>query len=361
MKRKNDIVFLSIVLILLFAGFFILASASLGLAAREGKNPYDSVLKQIITGGGTGLILLFIASRLNYKLLQKFALPIFLFTFVLTLLVLFPQFGFEHGGAQRWLKLGPLTFQPSELLKFGFIIYLSSWLAKRKNEISSYSTGFLPFVIIMGFTATALLAQPDIGTLGIICFTGLGMFFLAGGRYTQISLLIISGLVALVILACIKPHVRDRVLVFLNSARENQGIGYQLSQSKITLGSGGIFGRGFGEGLMKYKNLPEPTGDSIFAIVGEEFGFIGTSLLILLFLLFFYKVMKISLRAQDRFGRLLVSGIAILIIVQIFTNMFAMVGLIPLTGVPLTFISQGGSSLAVTLMGIGIIINVSRH
>lgn len=272
-----------------------------------------------------------------------------------------PQLGLEHGGAKRWLILGFLSFQPSELLKFSFVVYLSSWLSKKQKEVSSFKTGFFPFLVIVSFVALTLVLQPDIGTLGVISITAAIMFFLAGGRYTQVGLLLIIGLIALSSLVILKPYAMDRINVFLDNSQDIQGVGYQLNQSKIAIGSGGLWGKGFGEGLSKFNYLPEPVGDSIFAVAAEEFGFVGTTFLILLFLIFFFKALQIASGAPDRFGRLLASGIAILIIVQSFINMYATVGLMPLTGLPLIFISQGGSSLALTLAEVGILLNISKH
>lgn len=360
-KKKYDVVFLAILSALILAGFFILSSASLGLAARAGKNSYSLVLKQIALGGGVGSVLFLITSRINYKSWKKLSLPLFLFSLLLTLLVFIPYFGLEHGGAKRWIVLGFLSFQPAEILKFSFVVYLSSWLSKKQKEISSFKEGFFPFLLIISFVALALIFQPDLGTLGVICIVAGLMFFLAGGRYTQISLFIVIGLVSLSLLALIKPYAMDRITVFLDNTQDIQGVGYQINQAKIAIGSGGLLGKGFGEGLSKFNYLPEPVGDSIFAVAAEEFGFLGTSLLILLFLVFFWKCLHIAFRAPDRFGRLLASGIAILIIVQSFINMYATVGLMPLTGLPLIFISQGGTALAITLAEAGILLNVSKQ
>ncbi|MDO8555353.1 MAG: putative peptidoglycan glycosyltransferase FtsW [bacterium] len=364
--KKSDVVFLTITIILFLAGFFILASASLGMAAKTDKNAYYPLLKQIIIGGVGGFILLLTTSRIHYKNWRKWALFLFIFSFLLTLLVLVPKIGFWHGGAKRWLSLGSFSFQPSELLKFSFVVYLSSWLAKRKNEIGSFRSGLLPFLIIAGFAAVALVLQPDIGTLGVMCLTGAILFFLAGGKFTQIGIVILAGLAILAILIFVnsksaKPYMKARVLVFMNNSADTQGSGYQLNQAKIALGSGGIFGRGFGQGLSKFNNLPEPMGDSIFAIVGEEFGFLGTVSIVFLFVVFLYRAMAIASSVPDNFGRLLVSGIAILIVLQAFINMYAIVGLVPLTGLPLIFISQGGSALAIAMAEIGVILNISKY
>lgn len=362
-RKKYDKVFLGLVLTLLFFGFFVLASASLGLAAREDKNYYLPILKQIALGGGVGFIFLIITSKIPYKKWKTISLPLFLFSFILTVLVFESHFGFEHGGAKRWLSfgIGNFTFQPSELLKIAFVIYLASWLSKRQKEMHSFKKVFLPFLAILGFISIVLILQPDMGTLGVIAFTSLFLFLLAGGKITHAGLVILLGVILFSTLIFFKPYLKERVNVFLNSTYDIQGAGYQLNQSKIAIGSGGILGKGFGKGLAKFNYLPEPTGDSIFAVIGEEFGFMGTSFLIFLFLCFLFKSLRIAVKTTDLFGRLLVSGIAILITVQSFVNMYAVVGLIPLTGLPLIFISQGGSALALTLAGVGIILNVSRN
>jgi len=360
-KKKSDSFILIIISILLLIGFFTLASASLGAAAKKGMLDYRPLLKQLILGGGGGIILFFITSRINYKKWQTLALPIFLSAFFLTLLIWVPNLGFEHGGAKRWLSFSSFTFQPAEFLKFAFVVYISSWLAKRQQkEIKSFKTGLFPFLLIMALTGFTLIIQPDLGTLGVICFTGGFLFLLAGGKFFQIGTALFLGTAALILLIFLQPYRMERVKVFVNESYDNLGEGYQVSQAKIALGSGGLFGKGFGEGLSKFNYLPEATGDSIFAVIGEEFGFIGTVLIVVLFILFLYRCFYISLKTPSPFGRLLISGIAILIITQAFVNMYAIVGLIPLTGVPLIFISQGGSALALALAEIGIIANISK-
>jgi len=361
-KRKYDTILLGITLTLVLVGFFVLASASLGLAAQTNKNSYAVLIKQVGLGMGLGFIFFLLTSRIHYKRWEKIALPFFLFSFFLTLLVFIPHIGIEAGGAKRWINLG-FSFQPSELLKFSFVIYLASWLSKKKKEIPEFKTGLLPFLVIVGFVGATLVFQPDLGTLGVISITATAMFFLAGGRYTQVGLFLLIGLLALGIFVAMpgNDYAKNRIIVFFNNTDDIQGIGYQLNQAKIAIGSGGLFGKGFGEGLSKFNYLPQPIGDSIFAVVAEEFGFVGTTFLILLFLAFLWRAFQIALRAPDRFGRLLASGIAILIIGQSFINMYTTVGLVPFTGLPLIFISQGGSALALALAEVGILLNISRN
>jgi len=361
MRNTPDKIFLGTVIFLVFTGIFILASASMGLLAKNGPDFFGTLFRQILFGIIFGFAILFVTSRINYKKWRKYALPFFIFTFLLTLLVFVPRIGLEYGGAKRWLDLGPFSFQPSEILKFGFIVYLSAWIVSRKSEIKSFKFGFIPFLLIIAFVSLVLILQKDIGTLGIFAITSLALFFLGGGRFSQVALLIVFGVGLLGILVYLEPYRMNRVITFLNPSFDPTGIGYHLKQALIAIGSGGIFGRGFGMSVQKFNYLPEPIGDSIFAVFGEEFGFAGSLALIGLFLFFLYRGFSIALRASDDFGRLLGAGIAILIAVESLINIGAMVGILPLTGIPLVFVSKGGSALFVTLAEIGVLLNISRY
>lgn len=354
-KGNSDKVFLGIVCILIIIGIFIFFSASMGFLNRDGPNFYKVAIKQIALCL-LGLVMMFKISKIDYKKWKKFALPIFLFSITLSFLVFAPHIGFSHGGAKRWLILGSFSFQPSELLKLGFVIYLTAWLALQKNQIKSFGFGLLPFLIIVAIAGIPIILQNDMGTLGIITLTSLSLFAIGGGRFRQIAVIVLLGLLLFILISQFRPHLKDRIDVFLNKSE-----GYQIEQSLITIGSGGMFGRGFGMSLQKFKYLPEPMGDSIFAVFAEEFGFLGSFVLLGLFLVFLYRGLYISLQAPDLFARLLGSGIVILIIVQSFVNIGAMTGVIPLTGLPLLFISQGGSALFITLAEIGILLNISKH
>ncbi len=356
MKGHYDRVLLGIVGILVLFGFFMLASAFL----EKAENFWNALLRQIIIGLAGGGMLLFVTSRIPYQFWKKISLPLFLLTFFLTILV-FSPIGIEHGGAKRWISLGIFTFQPSEFLKFGFLIYLSSWLASRKEEVSSFKFGLFPFLIMIAFIGVLLIMEPNMSTLLVIAFAALSLFYIAGGRFKQIAVMVLIGAVLLVAVVLVNPYLKERIWVFLNLTHDPQGISYQINQSKIAFGSGGLFGKGFGMSIQKFNYLPEPTGDSIFAVIGEEFGFLGTSGLIGLFLLFLYRGLLVASRAPDNFGRLLGSGIAILVISQSFMNMAAMIGVFPLTGLPLLFISQGGSALALTLAEVGVLLNISKY
>lgn len=360
--RQTDKIFLLTVFILLVAGLFILVSASMGLLAREqGASFSKIVLKQIGLGLVEGVILMLVISKINYKFWKKIALPLFLFCFFLTFLVFVPHIGFEHGGAQRWISIGPFTFQPSEFLKFAFIVYLASWMAGRKNDIKSFKSGFLPFLIMIAFVAMILIKEPDIGTLGVIAIASAFMFLIGGGKYNQLALMIFLGLALLFVLITLKPYAMSRITVFINPDIDPQGIGYQSKQSLIAIGSGGLFGRGLGMSIQKFSYLPEPVGDSIFAVFAEEFGFIGGIILIGLYLFFLYRGFKIALNANDSFARLLGSGLVAIIVIQSFINIGSMTGIIPLTGLPLIFISQGGTALVVALASCGVLLNISKN
>ncbi len=364
MKNRSDRILLGIVALLVLFGFFMLASAFLGPAAKKAGTFYSSLSRQILIGLFGGGLLLFVASRIPYRFWRKIALPLFLATFLITTLVFIPKLGLEHAGAKRWLSLGSFTFQPSELLKFGFLVYLSSWLASRKEEVSSFKFGLFPFLVIVAFVASLLIMEPNVSTLLVIAFTAVSLFYIAGGRFKQIAVMVLIGVGLLFIVIQIGgqfSYLKERIMVFIDPEHDLQGSGYQLQQSKIALGSGGLFGKGFGMSVQKFNYLPEPTGDSIFAVMGEEFGFLGTAGLIALFLFFLYRGFLIAMAAPDNFGRLLGSGIVIMIISQSFMNMAAMIGIFPLTGLPLLFISQGGSALALTLAEVGVLLNISKY
>lgn len=360
--QRIDNVFLWTVFGWMFLGFFILASASIGLIARTNGADFSSVVFYQILYGLIGCVgLYFFAFKVDYHLLKKFALPVFLFGLVASSLVFLPNVGFNYGGASRWISVGPIFFQPSEFLKLGLIIYLAAWISSKKKNITDFKTGFLPFAGIVGVSGFILVLQKDMGTLGIMTISCVSLFFLGGGKIKHL----LVGLVALIIiffsLVFFEPYRMSRIAVFLDPSHDTQGAGYQLKQSLIAIGAGGIFGKGFGMSAQKFVYLPEPVGDSIFAVFSEEFGFIGGIFLVSLFLFFLYKGLSISIRAPDDFGKLLGSGIAVLIITQSLINVAAMTGIFPLTGVPLIFVSKGGSSLMATLIEAGIMLNISKY
>jgi cell division protein FtsW len=361
MKRlKIDIPFLIATGILVVAGFLIFSSAAMGLLSSQGAKYSSVTLNQTVFGLILGLIACLITSQIEYKIYKKYSFIIYILSALATLLVFVPHIGVEHGGAHRWIYLGPLSFQPSELLKIGFVMYFSAWLASVKEKASTFKYGFLPFFILTAITGAILLKQPDTDTFLIAAFAGLGIFIAGGGRWRYVFILAIGGIMGLGIIAYARPYVMSRITTFLHPEQNALGSGYQIQQSLIAVGSGGLTGRGYGQSVQKFNYLPEPIGDSIFAVASEEFGFAGGVTIILLFLFFAFRGLRIAARIPDTFGRLLVVGIVILIVSQAFVNIGAMVGVLPLSGITLPFVSHGGSSLFMTLAEVGIILNISK-
>lgn len=360
MKRSVDRPFLICVIVLMVAGFFIFSSASLGLLTKGGNLYSSTAFSQTFFGLFLGSIAMILTARFPYKNWRKYAFYLFILSIGATLLVFVPHLGFAHGGARRWISLGSFTFQPAELLKTAFILYFAAWLASIKDKVKTWKQGLMPFIVILIIVGAVILAQPDTDTFALILFTGVAMFLIAGGKWSHIGALFLAGLLGLVLIAAIRPYVRQRIETFMDPSSNAQTSGYQIQQSLIAIGSGHITGRGFGQSVQKFNFLPEPTGDSIFAVAAEEFGFIGSVLLVLIFLFFSFRGLKIAIAVEDTYGRLLIVGFVILITAQAFVNIAAMLGVLPLSGNPLPFVSHGGSDLFITLAQAGIILNVSR-
>jgi cell division protein FtsW len=361
MEKGVDRTLLGIIILLVVFGFFVFSSASLGLLAREGARFSSVAFNQILFGIVGGGVALFIASQIFYRNWRKFAFYIFVAAIVLTLCVFIPGLGMEHGGAHRWIKIAGFSFQPSEFLKVAFIIYMATWLSGMHKQIQTFLHGTLPFIGITGFVGVVMLLQPDTDTFLIMAASATAMFVTAGGSWRDVTLMFVGGLVLIAALAFARPYVMDRLTTFMNPSLDPQGSGYQIGQSLIAVGAGGVTGRGFGQSIQKFEYLPEPIGDSIFAVYAEEFGFIGSALLIMLLSFFTFRGYKIAAHATDLFGMLLVVGFMTLIILQAFLNIAAMLALAPLMGLPLPFISHGGTALLATLGAMGIVLNVSKY
>jgi len=359
--NKIDRPLLIITALLVIVGFFLFSSASLGLLAREGVSFSSLAFSQLVLGIGFGTVAMLIMSRIHYRFLKQYSLYIFIASAVLTLLVFVPQIGFSAGGATRWISLGPLSVQPAEILKIGTTLYLATYLANARMHIGNFKNGLLAFIIILAIPAIILLLQPDTSTLVVITSAAAGMFFVSGARWRDIGILIIMAIIALSALVAIRPYVLDRIMTFIHPSADQLGAGYQIKQSLIAVGSGKVVGRGFGQSVQKFGYLPEPTGDSIFAVAAEEFGFFGGGLIILLFLALGVRSFWVAVRAPDYFGALVVIGLTLLVVTQALVNIGSMLGVIPLTGLPLPFISHGGTAMLVTLASMGIILNVSKY
>lgn len=362
MKIKQvDRILLSITALLVIGGFMIFSSASLGLLSRDGASFSSVAFSQILFGIVGGSIALFVTSQIHYRAWRKYAFYLFLFTLLLTLAVFIPGLGFEYGGARRWLMIGSFSFQPAELLRIGFIIYVATWFSGMQKHVTSFVHGTLPFVGIVGVTGFVMLIQPDTDTFLIMAAAAAAMFVTAGARWRDILILGLTAIILVAILAMFRPYIKDRIISFIDPSTDPLGSSYQIQQSLIAVGSGGIAGRGFGQSIQKFEYLPEPIGDSIFAVFAEEFGFVGTVILVTLITSFVFRGYKIATHSQDQFGMLIVVGIVTVIGLQAYLNIAAMLGLAPILGLPLPFISHGGTALLATLASVGIVLNVSKY
>lgn len=359
-KAHFDKPLLFIIILLMGVGFMIFSSASLSLLARESSNYSSVAFSQTILGLLLGTVAMVSASRLNYKIWRKYAFFLLLGALILNLLIWVPGLGLTHGGATRWLDLGPISLQPAEFLKIGFIIYLSAWLASVKDGVKTFRYGLLPFLVVLGLSAGVLLLQRDTGSLMIIIFSGTAVLFAAGAKWKHIIIIALIASLGLLVLMQVRPYVKQRLLTFVNPSADATGAGWQVQQSLIAIGSGGLLGAGFGQSVQKFTYLPEPTSDSIFAVVGEEFGFLGSVFIVLLFSIFALRGIKVASDSKDTFGRLLIVGIVIMIVSQAFVNIGAMLGVVPLSGITLPFVSHGGTSLFFTLFSAGIILSASK-
>ncbi len=360
--HQPDYSLIFIVFFLVAFGLVVLSSASAVLSQDVSSQSYYYLKHQLLYGLGLGIIAFLICQRINYAYWQKLAFPLIILTIVLLALVFVPQIGYSHGGAKRWINLGFLSLQPFEFVKITFIIYLAALLGKRGERNQVIKESLLPFLVIVGVISLLVLAQPNMSALVIIVIISALLYFLAEVNiFYLITILLTLVFAGFFTLIKIVPYRMSRLTVFLHPEIDPQGIGYQINQALLAIGSGGLFGLGLGHSVQKWKYLPEPIGDSIFAIVAEEMGLIGVSIIVILFLLLAWRGLKITKNAPDKFSQLLSGGITGWLFFQAFINMAAISGLMPLTGMPLPFVSYGGSAMVSALIGIGILINISKY
>jgi cell division protein FtsW len=358
-KQSDRILFYTTFALLVF-GLIMISSAGIVYARGHFGDAYFFFKRQLL-GVAIGLVVMYFAQKIHYNFWKKISFPFFALSVLFLVLVFVPSIGTKIYGASRWMQIGPLSFQPSEMLKIGLIIYLAAWLESRGGQIRDFFEGFLPFSIIVAIISFLLLKQPDMGTLVVIIMMAISMFFLSGSRMTHMLLMISVGVIAFLGMIKFESYRMNRLLVFLHPELDPRGIGYQINQALLAIGSGGILGVGLGHSLQKLNYLPEPVGDSIFAIIGEELGLVGCLVLVGLFLLLAVRGLKIARNAPDTFSRLTAIGIVSWIFFQAFINIAAISGLIPLTGIPLPFISYGGTSIVFLMAGIGILLNISKQ
>jgi len=350
----------AIIFTLLIVGAAILFSASSVISIENAGNPYYYFRHQLLYGILPGLIVFFIIEKINYKFWKKFALFIFIASLILMVLVFIPGLGLKHKGAQRWLDLKLFSIQPAEFLKLGLILYLAAIFGR--GEFKKHKTAnLISFLTIMTIVGALMAFQLDAGTLGILLIIGFIIYFMSGASFLSLGTIGIVYALAFYILTKLYPHRINRFITFLNPNFEPQGISYQINQAILAIGSGGLLGMGPGNSLQKRNFLPEPMGDSIFAITAEEVGFIGCCLVIGLFILLTIKGLKIAKKSPDEFAKLTAIGIISWIVFQTIINIAGITKLIPLTGVPMPFMSYGGSAIISIMAGLGILSNISKY
>ena len=350
----------AVLIMLLLAGLLILFSATYYTAQDRG-DPLGEVKKQLI-GIALGTAAMIFTSRVPYRFWRDTwvvvgALGI---SAVLLILVIIPGVGVYLNGSRRWLSVAGMSFQPSEFAKMAVVLYMATTLTYRGKRIKSLIFGIVPVLLVPGVVFLLILQQPNLSTAGSILITSLVLIVIAGARWRHILLMLIGGIGVGGFYAWSAPYRRERLLSFTDPFAKMNDEGYQLAQSLIAFGSGGIFGMGLGMGRQKYAYLPYPESDFIFAIVGEDFGFAGCVAVIALFVAFLLCGMRIATRCRDKFGALLAAGITCSITVQAFLNMGVVIGILPTTGLPLPFFSAGGTSISITMAAVGILMNISR-
>ena len=357
-----DYLLLAVIFLLVIGGLAVLTSASSDLGKIKFNDSYYYLKHQILYGLLPGLFFFVIAYFVPYRVYRALALP-FLLANLFLLTLVFTKLGVTSNGASRWLALGSFTFQPAELLKLSFVIYLAAWFANTSaNRARNVSEGLVPFLIICALTTGLLAAQPATSVVVILMTAALAIYFVSGARWKHIFVVIGGGLLVLALLVIATPYRFARISSFLAPhGTDAQGAGYHLNQALIALGSGGIFGVGYGQSPSKATALPEAVDDSIFAVVGQELGFIGAGLLLALFGTLTFRLFWIARDTRDAFGKLILIGFGTIVTFQAVVNVGAISGLLPLTGVPLPFVSYGGTALAVFLAMAGVSVNVSRY
>jgi cell division protein FtsW len=360
MFEKVDRSLLIVTIILLIGGLVIFSSAALGVLAVNEAKFYSVIKTQLIYALIGGSIMLYVGSLIPYAFYKKYAYFLFAGALFVTMLVFVPGLAQYHGGAHRWIDIGFISFQPSEALKFTFVAAVAYWCSKYRSLFKNWKYGLLPFLASVATVAGILLLQPDFGTCTVTLTAAFATYFVGGARMKHIYILMLCGLVGFMLLIVVRPYMLERIKTFINNTHDPRGSSWQLNQSLIALGSGGLTGRGLGQSVQKFNYLPEPIGDSVFAVLGEEIGFLGVVILLILYGIVGWRGYIISANSTDQFGRLLAIGITIIILSQVTLNIGSMLGMMPLTGVPLPLVSHGGTALMVVLFEIGVLLNISK-
>ena len=358
-KLKSDKLLFIATLLLVCTGVVMVYSASAVMAMERFQSPYLFLVKQL-AWAVMGLALMPIVMRIDYR---NYRQPLVIWTVlvVVGLALVAVLFGPRVNGATRWLGVGPFGVQPSELAKIAVIIFMAALLERRMERIDELGYSLLPIAVVLGAVVGLVLAEPDLGTAVCIVMIAAVMVFTAGISYRYVIGLLLAALPAAYFLIMTSAYRRRRVMAFLDPWADPLGDGWQMIQSMIAIGTGGMFGRGLMGGVQKLFYLPEPHNDFIYSVIGEELGLVGTSLILLCFAVITWRGLRAAVRAPDRFGAFLAIGLTTMVTFQAFFNISVVLGLLPPKGIPLPFVSAGGSSLLINLVGIGILLNVSQH
>jgi cell division protein FtsW len=358
--KRPDTLLLIVTLILVTVGTVMIYSSSSIMAASRYHDGYLFLKKQILFVA-MGLALMYFLTTMPYQLLKRAAYPLIGISFIMLLIIFIPHVGIKVGGARRWLSLGFIAFQVSELVKVSVVLFLAHFLTKKMAHLQDFKKGIVAPLMVTGFLIGLILLQPDFGTAAIIAVLLMFMLYVSGCRILHLSAMVAALIPIGAFLLIQKPYRIERLKIFLDPWRDPQNTGFQIIQSLLSFGSGGTFGVGIGDGMQKLFYLPEPHTDFIIAVIAEESGFIGVLAVILLFVVFIYRGFRISFKAPDRFGSLLAAGLTMVIALEAFINIAGVMGLVPLKGLALPFLSYGGTSLMMSLVTVGILLNVSSY
>ena len=359
-KVTPDMWLFGVAVMLLSAGVVMVYSASAVVAADRFGDPYFFLKKQLFWAllGSVGML---VAVRVDYRRLERFVLPALVLAGVLLVLVLIPPIGQAINGTRRWIRLGPVSFQPAELAKVALVFYLAAFVARRQEEVADVRRGILPPLLVAGSFAALVLVQPDLGNCLTLVALTFGLLYLAGSPVRYLAWAMAPALPLLVLAIYAAPYRLRRVTAFWDPWADPRGSGFQIIQSWLAFGNGGLVGQGIGGSRQKLFYLPESHTDFIFAVVGEELGFLGAAAFVALFAVLVWRGLRVGLRTSEPFGAYLALGITLLIATQTLVNLGVVTGLLPTKGLPLPFISFGGSALSMTMLSTGVLLNISQH
>nr|WP_280516833.1 stage V sporulation protein E [Lederbergia sp. NSJ-179] len=359
-KTAPDFILILSTMLLLAIGLIMVYSASAIWADYKFSDSFFFAKRQFLFAA-LGIVAMFVIMNVDYWVLKKWSKPLMILCFLLLILVIIPGIGMERNGSRSWLGVGAFSIQPSEFMKLAMIAFLAKFLSERQRYITTIKKGLLPSLSLVFLAFGFIMLQPDLGTGTVMVGTCMIMIFIAGARVFHFVILGLIGLAGFIGLVISAPYRIARITSFLDPWQDPLKSGFQIIQSLYAIGPGGLFGLGLGESRQKFFYLPEPQTDFIFAVLAEELGFIGGSLILLLFALLLWRGIRIALGAPDLFGSFLAVGIISMIAIQVMINVGVVTGLMPVTGITLPFLSYGGSSLTLMLMAVGILLNVSRY